>query len=295
MGEVLLGALVNGGTVGVFDTAVAVAAKELQTGDLMLPDVQQKSAFPIQTHLGEIAKRGLVDRDIDGLNADGSPRGPFDIEPKHADFPTYPCLSSHRSELERTFIVHSDTQGRPRKGMRSEANAVWKTATTLHFNRDFQLNSQSLAACVTPKPTLGGVAWPNARPLNPKHEAAIVLWANSTLGLLLWWYHGSRQHVGRARVTISQLPDLPMLDTRQLSDAQHQQAAKIFDHFKTKDFRAANEAYRCESRHALDRALLIDLLGLPETILTPLELLRHKWCNEPSVHGGKKTRPPQPT
>ena len=54
----------------------------------------------------------------------------------------------------------------------------------------------------------------------------------------------------------------------------------------------ANEAYRDETRKALDRAMLCDLLGLPESILEPLDVLRRQWCTEPTVHGGKSTRPP---
>ncbi len=37
--------------------------------------------------------------------------------------------------------------------------------------------------------------------------------------------------------------------------------------------------------------MLIDMLDLPESILEALELLRLKWCSEPSDHGGKKTAP----
>ena len=36
---------------------------------------------------------------------------------------------------------------------------------------------------------------------------------------------------------------------------------------------------------------LIDMLGLPERVLEPLDVLRLKWCSEPSVHGGKRTMP----
>ena len=38
--------------------------------------------------------------------------------------------------------------------------------------------------------------------------------------------------------------------------------------------------------------MLLRLLNLPESTLESLDLLRLKWCAEPSVHGGKKTRPP---
>ena len=56
-------------------------------------------------------------------------------------------------------------------------------------------------------------------------------------------------------------------------------------------FLPANEAYRDNTRKELDHRALIDMLGLPESILEPLDLLRLKWCSEPSVHGGKKTAP----
>ena len=291
LGEITPSNLANGGAVGVLDNEILETAFALRRSRLYLPGVTKMHALPV-TRLGDIAERGLLSRDINGIQPDGSPRGPFDIE-KLRDIPTYPCLWAHHADLERAFIVRPDTQGRVRRGLRDAANAVWQTRSTLHFNLDFRLNSQSLAACVTPMPTIGGNAWPNARPNNKTHEAALVLWANSTLGLLLWWHCGSRQQAGRARISISRQPDLPVLDTRALTPKQHRLAARIFNRFKSKTFLPANEAYHDPTRHALDRALLVELLGLPESILQPLETLRRKWCFEPSVHGGKKTRPPE--
>ena len=55
--------------------------------------------------------------------------------------------------------------------------------------------------------------------------------------------------------------------------------------------RAANEAYRDATRQALDKTVLVDLLGVPSSMLDSLALLRQQWCNEPTVHGGKSTRP----
>ena len=288
IGEIIYGNLANGSAVGLFDSDLVTTAEALQKGTLCLPSATENHELPI-THLGDIAERGFLHRDISGNHPNGSARGPFSIEPKH-DIPTYPCLWAHHSDRERTFIVQPDTQGRVRRGMQESANAVWKTRSTLHFNLDFGLSANSLAACVTPMPTIGGRAWPNIRPKNAKHEAAIVLWANSTLGLLLWWHSASRQQSGRAIKTINQLPDLPILDTHRLSAKQHQLAARIFSRFKSQPFLPANEAYHDQVRHDLDRAVLVELLGLPESILEPLDLLRRKWCYEPSVHGNKKTR-----
>ena len=178
-----------------------------------------------------------------------------------------------------------------RTGLSDRAVEVWETATRLHFNRDFRVNSQSLAACLTPQVTIGGRAWPSFKPHEEPWAVPLLLWANTTLGLMCFWWTGTRQQQGRAVLTITALPDLPVLDPRHLNESQIESAQHIFDDLCGRTFLPANEAYRDEVRHELDRAVLIDLLRLPEDILEPLKLLRLQWCSEPSVHGGKSTRP----
>lgn len=92
-------------------------------------------------------------------------------------------------------------------------------------------------------------------------------------------------------LTISKLPALTVLDARQLSDEQLDRAGQLFGAFESWRLLPANEAWRDDVRQALDRAVLIDLLELPQDTLEPLALLRRQWCAEPSVHGGKNTAP----
>ena len=291
LGEVSIDTLHDGSPVGVVDCELICSAAALQQSLLVLPSMLERIDIPV-ARLADIAERGLVHRLINGQNpATGEFLGPFDIKPTYRPVPTYPCLWAHNADNERSFIVQPDTEGRVRKGMRKQAQDVWETAGRLHFALDFGLSANSILACITEKPTIGGRAWPNVRPHNAAHEAAIVLWMNSTLGMFLWWYNASRQQAGRASMTISRLPRLPILDTRQLTDKQHKRAEKIFARFQNKVFLQARQAHNDETRQQLDQAVLIELLGLPKTILQPLELLRHKWCCEPSVHGGKSTRP----
>ncbi|MCY3537403.1 MAG: hypothetical protein OXH24_06915 [Cyanobacteria bacterium MAG IRC3_bin_20] len=145
---------------------------------------------------------------------------------------------------------------------------------------------------MTPEPSIGGRAWPNFLCQEEPWEIPLVLWANTTLGLMAFWWIGSRQHQGRAALTISRLPALPVLDTRRLSGGQLERARTIFDAFRGQELLPANEAWRDDVRQALDRAVLIHLLGLPEDTMESLDLLRLQWCAEPSVHGGKGTAPP---
>ena len=114
---------------------------------------------------------------------------------------------------------------------------------------------------------------------------------NSTLGIMTFWWSGTRQQQGRSVITIKKLPDLYVADPRCLTNQQLDFVNGIFDELIECTFLPANEAWRDDTRKDLDRALLVDILGYPEKILDPLESLRLQWCNEPSVHGGKDTRP----
>jgi hypothetical protein len=269
----------------------------LATGKLTLPPQSKNSHTIPMKALHELGERGMYHADINGINK--SPRhgtaatfrGPFDIVPLSTDTPTYPALWGHEADRERSLIVQPDREGQIREGCEDDAHAAWQTATRLHFNRDFRLNSQSLTACLTPTPTLGGRAWPNFVMRNRRDETAVVLWANTTLGLILFWWTGTTQQAGRSNLTIRRLPDLWMLDSRALSDEQHTRARRILFEFEARTFLPANEAYRDPTRRELDRAVLGDLLGVPSLILDSLDVLRTQWCSEPTVHGGKSTRP----
>ena len=272
--------IADGGCAGVREPDVSTAALGLAHGTLQLSRIKPID-LPLTT-LGSLGERGLLHRDISGAN-----RGPFDIHRlSHGQVPSYPALWRHDAHRERTLVVKPDTQGRVRQGYEAKALQVWETATRLHFNLDFRLNSQSLAACLTPDSSIGGRAWPNFVLAEAAWEYAAVLWANTTLGLISFWFSGTRQHQGRACLTIKTLPSLPMLDMRSLSVSQIDRAKRMFDEFATREFLPAHQAHLDRTRRDLDRAVLVDLLGLDEGILEPLGVLREQWYREPSVHGG---------
>ncbi len=287
-GCTIRGAWSETGCAGVREAGVAGAAAALAKGRLELPRRDGDEALPV-TGLGALGKRGLSHIDV-SWHRD---RAPFDMaEIKAGEVPTWPTLWGHDAGKETRMIVEPDRQGVVRPGRDERATEVWQeTVSRLHFNRDFQINSQPLAACMTPDPTMGGTAWPNFLCEDRRWEKALALWANTTLGLIAFWWVGSRQQQGRARLSISRLPELTVLDARTLSRKQLDLADSLFDEFAGRELLPANEAWHDETRQALDRAVLIEVLGLPEDILEALALLRRQWCAEPSVHGGKGTRP----
>ena len=303
LGDDLCGVLVrgtwdDGKCASILHPEVVETVRGLHAGTLVLSQTKDAHTMPMAA-LGELGTRGMYHADINGINksprhgdsSHDSFRGPFDIVPLSTEAPTFPVLWGHEADRERCLVVLPDQEGHVREQCEDHAHTVWQTATRLHFNRDFRLNSQSLAACLTPMSTLGGTAWPNFIMTNRRDEMVAVLWANTTLGLMLFWWAGTVQQAGRARLSISRLPDLRMLDTRALSDEQHATARRIFADFQSRPFLPANEAYRDATRQALDKTVLVDLLGMPSSMLDALALLRQQWCNEPTVHGGKSTQP----
>ena len=147
--------------------------------------------------------------------------------------------------------------------------------------------------CLTPEKCLGGRAWPNIVPGDERHEIPLLLWGNSTLGLILFWWKGTRQQMGRSSMTITAIPELPVFDPRTLTYGQVDHCHAVFEDFRDKSLLPANEAYRDDTRKALDRALLFGItsvLQLDPGLEEGLDLLRKQWCAEPSVHGGKSTR-----
>ena len=296
--QTVQGDILDAGIAGVLSASVIEAARELESGSLRLPRQTQAIRLPV-VPLGTVAARGLVHRDINGgptdRNKTGPPQGPFIVRSiRSGEMPTFPMLWAHSAAQERNFVVQVDSCGDPRPGDETRAVERWnRAASRLHVNLDFRLNSQSLTMCLTLEKCLGGTAWPNIVPRGERHEIPLLLWCNSTLGMLMHWWKGTRVQAGRSRITITAIPDLPVLDPRTLTEDQLEHCHAIFEDFKDREFMPANEAYRDKTRKNLDRELLFGItsvLKLDPVLEDGLDLLRKQWCAEPSVHGGKGTR-----
>ena len=272
----------EGGCAGLVEPILAQFMLELSKGVVIHPRTNETASLPITT-LKSLGNRGLVDRDFIGA----PPRGPFDKIPLQTPTPTFPALWNHDAERERSFIVQPDCELRLRTGQAERAANTWEHAVSrLHLTRDFQLNSQSLGACFTPEKSVGGRAWPNFLTPDDPTAKMILIWFNSTLGVMSYWWGGTRQQLGRTVVTISALPSLIALDTRQFKKSDYNSWDKLFKQFEKEAFLPANEAFQDKNRIALDSALF-DLLGISSSVKEGFDLIRKQWCNEPSVHGGK--------
>jgi len=197
---------------------------------------------------------------------------------------------------ERHLQVEPDTEGQirdPSEAGLAAANAIWGSASRVHYNSDLQFNAQSLAAALTSMNTLGGRAWPSIQLHDPEHRFAFSLFCNSTLGLLMHWWASNKTQAGRGTVTVTTIADIPTLDLRALAPEQHERARQIFDDLRHYPFLPFDQIDEDICRHELDRLLLVDVLGLPPETCEPdgaIDILRRKLAAEPQIHGGKKSR-----
>ncbi len=285
--------LSDGGCVGVHDTELIDGALGLRDGFLPLPRQNGKQVVPI-VRLGSLGTRGPVDRDIySPRDTTSNPRGPFFLVPV-VGAATFPILWWHHAKpsckRERRLVVEPDRMGVIRPGMDRKAASIWASASRLHFNRDFGLRSQSLAACLTPRRSMGGRAWPSFQPTDASWEEPLAVWANTTLGLILFWWTGTTQQDGRANLTVARLPDLPVVNMRALDPSQigslTESAAWAAEH----EFLPAHLAAEDPTRIELDSRVLQEALGFDAEAMEQVALLRRKWCLEATVHGGKSDR-----
>jgi hypothetical protein len=172
----------------------------------------------------------------------------------------------------------------------AKVETIWAYASHCHFNRDFRFNSQSTGMQFTPQVALGGRAWIGVKLPTIEQEKVMVLWANTSLGLLLHWWQANKQHAGRGMIGINPLETFAVLDVRELSQQQLSRAATIFDEFRGRDLLPLHEIDNDSVRAEMENKFYVEVLGWPSSIAAaggPIELLRQKLAREPSVRGAK--------
>ena len=285
----------------IADLSLAQAAYQLADKQrVWLPGMDKAQAINIPiTTVEMVGKIGPHHRDINGESSTGGIRGPFEIrDVKGNEVPTYPVLWAHDAKREQVMCFDGDSEGLPLKGATIEEQEsidkkianIWATASNCHCNLDFRFNSQSTAMQFTPRRTIGGRAWRAIQASSDQEEKALVVWANTSLGLLLRWWHSNKQQSGRGNLSKSTLQTLPVLDMTALSPTQLSSAVKMSDSMCLKELLPIHEIDKDAFRRELDQRFASEVLGLPECVSAPggpLELVRMKFAQEPSIRGNK--------
>ena len=123
---------------------------------------------------------------------------------------------------------------------------------------------------------LSNVWWP-IRVQDEPTEKALAVWLNSSLGLLTILTHRTSTEGGWVAMKKADLEELPVLDTRSLSEAQLTSLSDLFDEMAETEFDRLPRMADCSARRTLD-AGISQVLGLPH-----LAMLRSLLASEPVV------------
>lgn len=163
--------------------------------------------------------------------------------------------------------------------------------SVLFIARNLRLTSQKLASAMTATPCMGGSAWATLVVDDPALATPYCLWLNSTLGLLMMWQYGGKQHKGRARMTMGDIKKFPcpaFLDKTTAARRAVKIAKEQFPRLAKMDLMPCSYTWRDDSRKQID-AVVLRMLNLEKQVSEQdMQALREAWCREPSVHGGKK-------
>ena len=284
----------------IVDLSLAQCAYQLASEQrLWLPTQLEADAQTLaMTTIQDVGSIGPYHLQVSKSQGDGQ-RRPFNLRPlQGTEIPTYPILSAHDADRERTMVFEADHDGIPYRAnskqeqgiVDREVAKVFASASHCHSSLDFRFNSQSTAMQFTKRKTIGGRAWISLQFPTADHEKALAVWGNTLLGLLMFWWHASRQQPGRGVITKTTLATLPVVDVTALTPDQLQTAARIFDDTCQLPLKPLHELHLDDNRKLIDRRFYGEVLNLPDALLRdngPLDILRVKLAQEPSIRGSK--------
>lgn len=241
--------------------------------------------LPAQS-LGNVCNIGPT-HDLLGHPRGGDPRGAFVFDPIPPNtVPDYPALWSANNKTQRKLIVQPTHTGWAHDGDKTAER--WQTASNLAISRNLDMTSQPLSAAWIEQPAMGGSTWTTLRHQDQDTLKAILIWFNSTFGLIARWAHGQTTQHGRARLQIGDIASTPIPyfgSQTPAGEAARLIANQEFERLTQLELRQVSLAAIDPSRHELDRVAL-RMLGIEsDHFAQALANVRDQWCAEPSVNG----------
>lgn len=233
-------------------TALVRCLFRLHKGELSVPGESSVSSLPLKA-LGLLGTLGPDPRDVYDA---------FDITETAT---SYPALWGAKgvSRLAQTPNMHLEPLPKARKGRHlRKVEDLWpRAARTLLTQRPW-LNTRSVTAVRLERPVLADVWWPfllSDGGAVERREKALVIWLNSTLGLILLM--GQREETRGAWVQFKKpaLASLPALDIGRLGSTAVTEMANCFDRLSNRDMLPLPEMARDPVRQEIDSTISASL------------------------------------
>jgi hypothetical protein len=237
---------------------------------LRLPGEQRSFQLPLCT-LAELGALGPDPRDV----YDG-----FEVVKESTPFPT---VWGHDADVmlrminrPNLFLEPLSSKRAKRKVLRKTTD-LWPKAANVLLAMRIRLNTKRLTASLIDRKVLSDVWWPFLLRVAPDRlsdsEKAIVLWMNSTLGVLLLVGHREETEGAWVQFKKPVLHAMPMLDVKRLDRLTLARIAQGFDRLSSAVFQLIPEMANDPTRTAIDQ-VISEALGLPD--LTPVRVMLSK-------------------
>jgi len=279
-----IGRLISGATA-FCNSELAQTAWHLVQGNLYLPG---KTPVNIPTcTVGKIGDAGPSGIQIKGRAAPG------DMMPVGKS--GYPAIWHHDADSITKIEAKPNASIVAKKGREKEVNRLWRLAGRVHIAKEFRLNTQRAAAVWSPKKMLGVRSW-NTLKIHfqepaAAREKALILWLNSTLGILLSITHANRPYPGRIDTPLAGLRELPVLDVRTLSAVACEEANLLWKEVSQSALLPFSRANDDSTRQKIDRLFAKKILKLPDNAIDEIAGLRKRMGAESIVRGTRKATP----
>ena len=240
----------------------------LDDGEVWVPGETQIGNVPM-CRLEEIGEIGPDRRDLwDGFERTDS-------------VTAYPMVENHDTEKRRSLHVEPDKYlaplSQPRTGRKLKPfDQLWPKAGRLLISERLWLETARVAAMRCEEKVLSNVWWP-IRIEDTAIEKALVVWFNSSLGILTLLAQRTSTRGGWVALKKADLGVLPVLDPRQITRSELDRISDLFDELGDTGFERLPGMADCPARTALD-AGISDILGLPD-----LGKLRVLLASEPVI------------
>ena len=252
------------GYIGVVEDNLYHTANNFSNDIIKLPHGVE---FPLPlTNLGELGKPGYSHLPLKG-KANNKLQGPFDCIKLRKPNAEFPSLWGKDSKVQTHLEVLTDSYCEPRVDCEEQAIKIWnKTKSRLHFACEFRYNAQRIAACITEEESIGGRAWPNFICNKQQFEIPLVIWLNSTIGLISYWWTGSNQQPGRTQISMATIVNIPVVDLRKFNQSHFDSCQEIYDWLNNQEvgLLPAHNAYVDPVRQELDRKIWELLIKVPK-------------------------------
>ncbi len=161
------------------------------------------------------------------------------------------------SQPPNQYLVPLTAPRRGRTVLRRTTD-LWPKAAHVMISQRPRLNTKSLAAVRVSQKALGDVWWPFLFDYSGSnleaYEKTLVLWLNSTLGLLMLFGHREETEGAFVQYKKPVLTNMPVLDVRTLHAEQLDVFTSLFDQLSNTTLRPFPHIEHDHTRQAIDAA-----------------------------------------